>query len=124
MPSSGPGSIGGFGRRLIALCIDWAAAQLISVALLGVEWGSGGAYAFVPLGVFALENLLLVSTTGTTLGHRLLGLRVRSVTRPALTPLQVVVRTLLLCLVIPAVIWDRDGRGLHDRAAGTAIVRA
>ena len=124
MPSSGPGAIAGFGRRLIALCIDWAACQLISVTLIGVEWGSGGADAFVPLGVFAVENLLLVSTTGTTLGHRLLGLRVRSVTRSSLTPIQVFVRTLLLCLVIPAAIWDRDGRGLHDRAAGTAIVRA
>jgi uncharacterized RDD family membrane protein YckC len=34
------------------------------------------------------------------------------------------VRTVLLCLVIPAFIWDRDGRGLHDKAAGTVVVRA
>jgi hypothetical protein len=33
------------------------------------------------------------------------------------------VRTALLLLVIPAVVWDADGRGLHDRVAGTAIVR-
>ncbi len=33
------------------------------------------------------------------------------------------VRTGLLCLVIPAVVWDKDGRGLHDLAARTAIVR-
>jgi uncharacterized RDD family membrane protein YckC len=33
------------------------------------------------------------------------------------------VRTALLCLVIPAVVWDADGRGLHDKAAGTVIVR-
>jgi len=33
-------------------------------------------------------------------------------------------RTLLICLVIPAVIWDRDGRGLQDRAAGTVVVKA
>jgi uncharacterized RDD family membrane protein YckC len=26
--------------------------------------------------------------------------------------------------VIPATIWDRDGRGLHDKAAGTVVVRA
>ena len=34
-----------------------------------------------------------------------------------------IVRTLLLCLVVPAVVWDADGRGLHDSAAGTVIVR-
>ncbi|MCU1514874.1 MAG: hypothetical protein JWO10_1964, partial [Microbacteriaceae bacterium] len=36
--------------------------------------------------------------------------------RPAL-------RTVLLSLVIPAVIWDLDQRGLHDKAAGTVLVR-
>jgi uncharacterized RDD family membrane protein YckC len=25
---------------------------------------------------------------------------------------------------VPALIWDRDGRGLHDRAAGTVLVHA
>ena len=34
-----------------------------------------------------------------------------------------VVRTVLLCLVIPAVIWDADQRGLHDKAAGTVLLR-
>jgi hypothetical protein len=33
------------------------------------------------------------------------------------------VRTVLLCLAIPAFIWDRDQRGLHDRVAGTMLVR-
>ena len=29
----------------------------------------------------------------------------------------------LLCLAIPALIWDRDQRGLHDKAAQTVLVR-
>jgi uncharacterized RDD family membrane protein YckC len=29
----------------------------------------------------------------------------------------------LLCLLVPALISDRDGRGLHDKAARTAVVR-
>ena len=33
------------------------------------------------------------------------------------------VRALLLCLVIPAVVFDPDQRGLHDRAAETILVR-
>jgi hypothetical protein len=33
------------------------------------------------------------------------------------------VRTALLCLAIPALIWDADHRGLHDRVAGTMLVR-
>jgi hypothetical protein len=35
----------------------------------------------------------------------------------------VLVRTALLCLVIPAIVVDRDGRGLHDRAAASVVVR-
>ena len=31
---------------------------------------------------------------------------------------------ILICLVIPAVVYDSDGRGLQDRAAGSIVVRA
>jgi uncharacterized RDD family membrane protein YckC len=34
------------------------------------------------------------------------------------------VRTALLIVVIPAVIWDADQRGLHDKVAGTVLVRS
>jgi uncharacterized RDD family membrane protein YckC len=32
-------------------------------------------------------------------------------------------RTLLLALVIPAVVYDRDRRGLHDKVGATVVVR-
>jgi hypothetical protein len=35
-----------------------------------------------------------------------------------------VVRTVLLLLLVPAAVWDRDTRGLHDKAAGTVEVRS
>jgi hypothetical protein len=41
----------------------------------------------------------------------------------AIGPVRVVIRTVLLLLLVPAVIWDRDGRGLHDRLTETAVVR-
>jgi hypothetical protein len=33
-------------------------------------------------------------------------------------------RTVLLLLLVPALIWDRDGRGLHDKAADSVVVVA
>ena len=33
-------------------------------------------------------------------------------------------RTVLICLVIPPLVWDSDGRGLHDRAVNTVVVRS
>jgi hypothetical protein len=35
----------------------------------------------------------------------------------------VVVRTLLLAAVLPALIVDAEGRAMHDRAAGTVMIR-
>ncbi len=119
LPASGPGSAAPLGRRLLALVIDWAAAMLISYLV-------ADANSLATLGIFALENVLLVSTVGFTVGHRLLGLQVRVLGAPAGIAVgfaRGAVRTVLLCLVIPAVVWGPDGRGLHDRGAGTVIVR-
>ena len=109
-------------RRFGALLVDWIIAQLVVVVLLRIDTTGGGPAALAPIGVFALENLLLVSLTGSTLGHRLFGMQVWQV-RPGAFPLQVVIRTVLLCLVVPALLTSRDGRGFHDVAAGTRIVR-
>lgn len=123
MPRSGSGSIARFGRRLVAAFVDWTLCQLIAIGIFHVPFGQAGAHSFVPLGIFVAENLLLVGTLGFTLGHRLMGLQVRSLRPAPLNPVQVLVRTVLLALFLPAVFWDRDGRGLHDKAAGTVIVR-
>ncbi len=112
-----------FLRRFGALFVDWVIAQLIVVLVLRIDTTSGGAPALIPVGVFALYTVLLLALTGgATIGHRLFGLQVWKV-RPGAFALQVVIRTLLLCLVIPAVLTSRDGRGFHDVAAGTRIVR-
>jgi len=42
----------------------------------------------------------------------------------AVDPGRILVRTVLLFLLVPAVVFDRDGRGLHDRLSDTAVVRA
>ena len=148
LPASGRGSLAGAGRRVAALVVDWLACLLISAALFPASGAAALSLVrgepMATLGVFALENVLLVGTVGHTLGHRLLNLRVRTLApwappeRAADAPrptarsadlgripglLRAVVRTALLLLVIPAVVRDGDGRGLHDRAAGTAIVR-
>jgi uncharacterized RDD family membrane protein YckC len=110
-----------FLRRLGAVLVDWLLCQLIAVALLGGQTSAGGLQAFAPLGLFALENLLLVGTTGATVGHRIFRMQVWQV-REGVYPLQVLIRTVLLCLFVPAILVGSDGRGLHDVAAGTRIV--
>jgi uncharacterized RDD family membrane protein YckC len=117
LPAAGPGSLAPLGRRVVGILVDWFASLGASYALFGGnEWAT--------LAIFGLENLLLVGTLGYTVGHRVAGLRVvRADGRTFVGPLSGLVRALLLCLVIPPVVWDADGRGLHDKGAGTVVVR-
>jgi uncharacterized RDD family membrane protein YckC len=128
LPPTGPGSLAPLGRRGIALAVDWGLCQLIAVSLFGMQWGQvSGPVAFLPLGLLLLVNVVLVPTIGTTVGHRLLGLRVVSIdgdgSRPP-GPLQSLYRAVLLCFFIPALIMDADTRGLHDKAARSVVVRS
>ncbi|MDP9885145.1 RDD family protein [Sinomonas atrocyanea] len=116
MPRTGPGSVGRTGRRVLGLCIDWAASYAIAAAFLG---GS----QLTILAVFAVEQVLLVGLVGHGLGHRLAGLTVRRLDGSPVGIPRAALRTLLLCLVIPAVVFDPDQRGVHDKAAGTVVVR-
>jgi uncharacterized RDD family membrane protein YckC len=118
-PADGPRSLGSFGRRLVALVVDWVVALLIAGWLLR----SAGLGQFGPLLVLLVENVVLVGTAGATIGHRLLGLRVETVDGKAPGPVKALVRSVLLCLAIPPLVWDADQRGLHDRWAGTLVAR-
>jgi uncharacterized RDD family membrane protein YckC len=123
MPQHGPGSLARFGRRVVAVTVDWFLCELIAAAFMGYRLGQGGFGSFKPLAVFVLMNLLLVGTVGFTLGHRLLGIRVVRLNGANTGPLQAVIRTVLLAVVVPAMVWDRDTRGFHDKIAGTITVR-
>ncbi|MGW0965228.1 RDD family protein [Streptomyces sp. NPDC002516] len=121
LPEHGPGSIARPGRRLGALAIDWGLCLLIAYGLLTDGYGQAtGNWALL---VFFVLGVLTVGTVGSTPGKRLLGLRVVAEGGGRANPLRVLLRTALLCVAIPALIWDRDGRGLHDRLARTIETR-
>ena len=83
---------------------------------------SGQPPAFLPLVIFFVEVALLTTLMGSSFGQRILGIRVISLTHGRLDPARVALRTLLLCLVVPPLVFDRDQR-VHDKAAGSVAVR-
>ncbi len=121
LPEEGPGSIARPARRFGALAVDWAMCMLIAYSL--VTHGYNQATGNWALLIFLVLGVLTVGTVGSTPGKRLFGLRVLALGTGRVQPLRAALRTVLLCLAIPALIWDRDGRGLHDRLAGTVEVR-
>lgn len=104
------------GRRIAALLIDFALCFVIYVAFFfGSDWAS--------LILFASEQILLIWTIGGGFGHIVIGLRVIRLDGGRAGIWRPVVRTALLCLLLPALVWDSDQRGLHDVFAGTVLVR-
>ncbi|WP_194764049.1 MULTISPECIES: RDD family protein [Microbacterium] len=128
MPEAGPGSIARPGRRIGALLIDYAAATIIATGFLGFDQfalpSEAGLTQFAPLAVFALLQILFIPTAGGSPGHRILGMRVIRFSGGWVGVWRPIVRTLLIVVVIPAVIWDADQRGLHDKASGLVLIRA
>ena len=118
LPESGPRSIGKFGRRVAAIAIDWAIPYVIVLAFLQPD-----PFGFKVLGLCALIQVIFLLLLNGSIGHVILGMRVVPVRPGYLGVWRPIVRTILLCLVIPAVIFDKDQRGLHDRWVGTILVR-
>ena len=124
LPKSGAGSAARFGRRILALAVDWFAAILVTNLILPDMVYGDEDFAAATLAIFALEVTLLTATTGSSFGYKIFGLRLISVSTAPLNFLKILARTALLCLVIPAMIWDRDGRGLHDKIIGSIVMRS
>jgi len=116
LPRSGPRSVGRLGRRIGALAIDWAAATLVSVAFF--SWDPTAT-----LVIFVVAQVVFVIALAGSPGHLITGLRVVPMKGGWIGPLRPLIRALLLAIVVPALIWDVDQRGLHDRLAGTVLVR-
>ena len=120
LPSEGRGSVARAGRRLAALLIDWASAMLISLLFTPYE---SVAYTWVTPLVFAALQIVFIPTMGGSIGHRLLGMRVIPLDGGWVGLWRPVVRTALLVIVVPALVWDSDQRGFHDKVAGTVLIR-
>ena len=120
------------GRRFAALMIDWVIAAFIT-NLIGPHQSGTITTAraqqifiqsmWLQSAVFAFEVILMTMLAGGSIGQIPLKLRVLSVDtggRPNI--LQVIVRTILVLLVVPALV-TREGRGFHDIIARTQRVK-
>jgi hypothetical protein len=124
LPREGYRSIARVGRRIVALIIDWGTAYLISLLWLGLPaLTRPGAGQFAVLGIFVVLQMLTIPLLGGSLGHRLLGMAVTPIRGGWVGVWRPIIRSLLLGVVIPALVWDRDQRGFHDKIAGTVLVR-
>ena len=114
-----------WGRRIIALLVDWLASTLVVVVVLGpAGWSENPGSSFYTLLVFALESSVLTAVAGGSFGKLATRLRVvrNDGSGQPVDLLRSLLRQILVCLVIPPLVFRPDGRGLHDLAAGSVTV--
>lgn len=118
LPETGSRSVARLGRRVIALFIDWGIAVLIA------HWITSGTDAsLLTLGIYMLMQIVFIPTIGGSIGHRILRMRVVPLIGGWVGLWRPAVRTVLIAMVLPLLVWDSDQRAFHDKIAGTVLIR-
>ena len=116
------------GRRLAAITIDWLASYAIAFAFFagGGNFGERVSGSRFPTTlILVAEYAILIALTGASFGHRLLRLKVVDFSHGGLPTIrQALIRTGLMAIVITAITYDEDGRGIHERFSQTKLERA
>jgi uncharacterized RDD family membrane protein YckC len=110
------------GRRMLGVLIDWLMSYAIAIGFF-VEFGepSMGAAVFL---IFTVQYLIFAALGGATPGHRIVGLKIVRFSDGGMpTPLQALIRTGLLVLIITAITFDQNGRGVNERLSNTVLVK-
>ena len=105
-----------WGRRILALVIDWIASTMVVVGVVGLgRYLDDRSSGWWVLGAFALQVTLLTALVGGSFGQLICGVRVLREDGRSLPLVPTLMRTVLICLVVPPLVFQSaTGRGLHD----------
>lgn len=106
-------------QRVGALLIDWLASYAVAFFIL--QDLQHPAFVALNLGIFLVQTSVGVALTGASFGQTLLRLSVHQVNGRPLSLARAFQRQLLVCLVIPPLVFREDGRGLHDLWTNSAV---
>ncbi len=144
LPKNGAGSLVPMPKRILALFVDWFIAMGVAAMIVRPNADAIIAKAHVGPGQHAPSHfeaitsalatptwatwfvigLVTVTLFGFTPGQFFLRMRVARVDADAPVGfVRALARQVLLVFVVPALFTDSDGRGMHDRATGTGLVR-
>ncbi|WP_210503911.1 RDD family protein [Nocardioides xinjiangensis] len=112
-----------WGRRILALGVDWITCLAVVEGLVAVGVLAGNPNGLGTLVLFVLESALFTALAGGSFGKLATRLRVvrHDGSEEPVTLLRALVRSTLVGLLVPPLL-TFDGRGLHDLAAGTRTV--
>lgn len=120
LPQTGVGSVSSTGRRVAGFLLDLLVTFLIALLFSRPQLPSQTS----EVTVWAIMTVVFVGLIGSTPGHAIVGVRVARVDGRALVGLWAIPRAALTFVLIPTVIVDADGRGLHDRLCRTIVIHS
>lgn len=107
-------------RRFAALLVDWIACVLVSGT-----FANPTTEGWAPVLILIVEYGFFLGLFGQTPGMYLAKLRcVDYGTGGPMGVPRALLRAVLLALVVPALIMDRDRRGIHDRLTNSMVTNA
>ena len=110
------------GRRMLGVLIDWLLCLAIAQGFFdgGQRWPE----PYVAPLIFITQYLFFAALGGATPGHRIVGLKIVRFSDGGMpTPVQALIRTGLLILIITAITFDQNGRGINERLSNTVLVK-
>ncbi|HET6167820.1 MAG TPA: RDD family protein [Marmoricola sp.] len=105
-------ALASWSRRVVALVVDWLASYGVTFFIL--QDIQHPAFATLTIIVFWLESSFGVALTGASFGQAMTRIRVHTLDGKPLSLFRALQRQLLVCLVVPPLVFRPDGRGLHD----------
>ncbi len=124
LPESGRGALASWRARIAALLVDWGTSMIVAVFAFGVGvLRDGGWRAWMILAVFFVQKSLLTALAGGSFGQILARVAVVRLDGGELGWWRAIVRTAMVCVVLPAVVIGAERRGLDDLVLGTVVVR-
>jgi uncharacterized RDD family membrane protein YckC len=126
-PDVEPGTPATYGKRFMALLIDWILCLLVAGVLAKVTgvFAAASQQGFWAYPVLIAEYGFFVGLFGQTVGMRLARIRCVPTSGEGVIGVpRALLRGLLLCLIVPPLIIGPGGRGWHDRAAGSIVLHS
>lgn len=117
-------TIAGWPRRIGALVIDWFIAVFTSAGIAHTHvLPDTPRENLIVTGFFVVEVAILTGLLGASIGKRAMGIAVVNEQGGTIGIPRAVLRTALVCLVLPVLLQVQHQRGFHDVAAKSIVIR-
>ena len=107
---------------MLGVLIEWLLCAAIAKGFF--DGGQRWAEPYVAPAIFFAQYVFFAILGGATPGHRIVGLTIVRFSDGGMpTPIQALIRASLLVIIVTAITFDQNGRGINERFSNTVLVK-